>query len=102
MNPSLKNGLSCCLYSFLCFIAAFISLSTEVSQTLFILHLLEWYKIRGLSHKQDQNIQDIFGNESNSALARTEKHLPRVCKTSMYGQNMAVRAGLMLWYIAHT
>lgn len=69
-------------------------------QTLFILHRLEWYKICSLGHKQDQNIHHIFWNESNFALAWTEKHLPCVWKTSIYGQNMAVRAGLVydIWH----
>lgn len=35
-------------------------------------------------------------------LLRLKKHLPCVGKTSIYGQNMAVKAGLVLWYIAHT
>lgn len=41
MNLSLKNWLSCCLYLFLCLIAAYFSLSAEMSQSLFI---LPWLK----------------------------------------------------------
>lgn len=65
----------------LCFIAAYISLATEVSQTQFILHWLEWYKILRLSHEQDQNIHHIFGKRFCTCL---DWKTPAICMENFH------------------